>query len=167
MLVHIFYIKNIRNIFTGIQDNEVEKARFRRQLEEKKANEHVEVVVEEQPMAEGEGPKPLPTNRHDHAEQPSNGQAEPALHKPVPVQNAKESNAEQVRKMLVNNYRPVQPLNGRVVYRSFPFFDEPIIDTEVVYIEKDVTDRRSGSSAIFTLSSFSVIVCSFLFTKFL
>ncbi|KAL4231439.1 Carbonic anhydrase [Mactra antiquata] len=144
----------------GIEDNEAELARFRRQLEEKVDN--VEVVVDETAQAET-------TKRHgqtDHSQ--ANGNPKPAAMSAQPVSNSQTSHAEQVRKMLVNNYRPVQPLNGRVVYRSFPFFDEPIKDTEVVYIERDVYETPSGgASTVYSLTTLCTIICSYVLIKFL
>ena len=43
-----------------------------------------------------------------------------------PATEVEHEDSEDIRHVLVNNFRPVQPLHGRTVYRSFPFFDAPI-----------------------------------------
>lgn len=158
----------------GIEDNAVEKRRFKRQLEkEMTAANETTIVVEEVPLA-AEAPMKTPMETVTEA-QPSGGHHDHhSGHevKPVPISagsdthtyDVTQSNAEKVRKMLVNNYRPVQPLNGRTVYRSFPFFDEPITsDTEVVYIDRST---GNGSSSIKLMSLVS-LVFSILALKFL
>jgi len=148
----------------GIQDNAQELSRFRRQLEERSAALHTaakadEVVVYEEPAMDAANTTSHGSHHDGHMR-----------HNPKPVAiNANpahgvnithETNAEKVRKMLVNNYRPVQPLNGRVVYRSFPFFDEPLKkDTEVVYIDLNDSEARKGSAS-FLLGSLTLSVCS-------
>lgn len=80
----------------------------------------------------------------------------------------KSSHAEQVRNMLVNNYRPVQPLNGRIVYRSFPFFGEPIPagGTEVIYIDMDGSEGHSTASVLRDMPLIAML-CSILISKLL
>lgn len=153
--------------------------RFKRQLEEMKSSEKMEVTMDksmpEEVTAEPHhydahppkenGPQPEPVHDATPTEKPhtgSNGHAE--HHKDQAGNAAHQTMTEKVRQMLVNNYRPVQPLNGRVIYRSFPFFDEPIRkDTEVVYIEKPVAEDVQGSATLASVSLFTV-VCSFLLT---
>ena len=62
---------------------------------------------------------------------------------------------EVFRHTLVNNYRPVQPLNGRTVYRSFPFFDQP--HPSMAKSKSDVVIKEpEGSSSTVTLSMLSL-----------
>ena len=149
-------IKSCLNV-TGIEDNYLERLRFKRSLEEK---QNTEVVVA--PLGIQENSTIAQTRHFDVAqpneqplEQPMNGPVEP-----LPTPKPHVARSEEIRKILVNNYRPVQPLNGRVVYRSFPFFDEPInSDVEVIYIEKIVGDE---SSASITCVSLFTLLCSIL-----
>ena len=68
--------------------------------------------------------------------------------KPHHAAVVEQNEMEVLRNILVNNYRPVQPLNGRVVYRSFPFFNEPIAtkckEPQTVYLR----DPKAGASAV-------------------
>lgn len=157
----------------GIEDNPVEKMRFKRQLEEKVAV--VETIVVEEPVstpvpehydvAHDNGHKDNTSGHHDTSggapagPQPKPSHTDTASIKPL---TDHKTHSERVRQMLVNNYRPVQPLNGRMVYRSFPFFDEPITkDTEVVYVPVSEEQHGSGSAAVVSLVA---MVCSILAT---
>ena len=68
--------------------------------------------------------------------------------KPHHAAVVEQNDMEVLRNILVNNYRPVQPLNGRVVYRSFPFFNEPFAtkckEPQTVYLR----DPKAGASAV-------------------
>ncbi|XP_052772067.1 carbonic anhydrase 1-like [Mya arenaria] len=154
----------------GINGNFEETERLRRQLEAKAtqtdgmaAAEDV-VVYEEPPKQPMQNLTTTPTTRHHSNHKPHEAKPEPISALPgTGAHDINMTKAEQVRKMLVNNYRPVQPLNGRVVFRSFPFFNEPIKqDTEVVYI--DIHESEKGGSS-FIVGSFTTILCSVLILR--
>ncbi|XP_045188933.2 carbonic anhydrase 1-like [Mercenaria mercenaria] len=164
----------------GIEGNPIEKARFKRQLKEKVvAGEHDGHQPEEVPVAE-EPVTSAPKENNTHMHHDKHGHDGTGHHsKPEPTNTGGHkphttSHAEKVRKMLVNNYRPVQPLNGRVVYRSFPFFGEPIpSDTEVIYLDMDGSQEKNtyngyhSSASALTVMSLVTMVCSILVSKLL
>lgn len=161
----------------GFEGNAVEKARFRRQLEEKIATDlgtnHQDTVVAKEEQVHAMPEENTTYTHHDHHAHGSTHKPEP---EPINAGNTHHhtgtiNQAEQVRKMLVNNYRPVQPLNGRTVYRSFPFFGETKpSDTEVVYLDMDSSEQKNRgdcyhSSSPVRVMSLVTMVCSFvLFT---
>ncbi|KAH3788859.1 carbonic anhydrase 7-like [Dreissena polymorpha] len=157
----------VREVFEeiGIEDDKREQARFRRQIV-KNTETHVHESLPEDATSHEETMEHHESNHtgsHGHEVKPHTGHHGHNV-KPSPISahpGAHESNmthAEQVRMMLVNNYRPVQPLNGRVVYRSFPFFNEPInIDTEVVYIDKDNSELARGAATSLVSSAYMCI----------
>lgn len=169
----------VRAVFEelGIEENPFEKSRFRRQLEEKVATEHVETMSEhDHGVAMEKSTKTMPAEHHPEQ---NDTRHEPSTHAPMPepdqpkhhtnthTQSSQQSHADQVRQLLVNNYRPVQPLNGRTVYRSFPFFDEPIrSDTEVVYIDMDGSREGNSANSVHTLA-IVVFLCSMHIFRFL
>ena len=68
-----------------------------------------------------------------------------------------ESNDMEVfRHSLVNNYRPVQPLNGRTVYRSFPFFDTPIHSRSRSKMDSVPVKEPSGGSSTIQISILTI-----------
>lgn len=156
-----------------------EKARLRRQLEEKLEVTET-VLVEDVVSLDETATTAVPRThdnggQHDHANTDNHGnsgnEGTGSNPQPVPInadihtEKPHASKNEKIRHMLVNNYRPVQPLNGRVVYRSFPFFDEPITsDTEVLYVEKSVSDDKTGSASAVVMS-FCTMICSILLTR--
>ena len=132
--------------FSGIENNVRELDRFRRNLEEKQA------VT-----------KPL--DQSDASSKPAVDKMPESAAQVDPAYSTHGS--EHGRVYLVNNYRPVQPLFGRTVYRSFPFFDEPIEKVRTVYVEVEKEtkkDKDSGASGIASLSL--VTLSSIILAKF-
>lgn len=76
---------------------------------------------------------------------------EPNGHQNPPITLVEHNDMEVRRHNLVNNYRPVQPLNGRTVYRSFAFFDQPAPVSSMSRSKSDpvyVKEPVGGSSTI-------------------
>nr|UDM84255.1 carbonic anhydrase 5-like protein [Tridacna squamosa] len=126
----------------GIEHNLVELERLRRNLEEKQAVTQIvnksDGTVHKMPKAESQVDPTYSTHGSEHG-----------------------------RVYLVNNYRPVQPLYGRTVYRSFPFFDAPIEKVRTVYVEVEKENKKgkeSGASAIASLSL--VTIASIILAQF-
>lgn len=170
----------------GIMDNPVEKARLKRNLEAKMQADSTaakETVVLADPLevennSSAESPKyethevSKPQDAGLGTDHPSghqdgghhkvdNHQSGPPTRHPSTV--VEQNDMEVLRNILVNNYRPVQPLNGRTVYRSFPFFDAPIpgqSKSNAVIMKEPV-----GGSSTVTLSMLSL--AGALFLKFL
>ncbi|XP_060554275.1 carbonic anhydrase 14-like [Ruditapes philippinarum] len=187
---HHHETKGERHFFQelGIENNNFAKARLRRQLEEKvEASVHDSqnsgVAVEEPaPDMPAENTTHEHTDNHKHHHDHNQNGGSGHTSKPEPVNTggktnnheATMSNMEKVRKMLVNNYRPVQPLNGRIVYRSFPFFGEKIpSDIEVVYLDTDGSQNQKGyrdnenSAPAIRVISLVTMVCSIIISKLL
>lgn len=148
----------------GIEDNFVEKARFKRTLEEKMATESQ--ANQETAVSIEESVEVMPEENNTHTHQAHHTHESNSKPEPVPIHADNThgtaggtSHEEKVRKLLVNNYRPVQPLNDRVVYRSFPFFGEPMpSDTEVIYLDMDSSEQKDrGTSPHSSANSLRVI----------
>ena len=78
--------------------------------------------------------------------------------KQQPTVMVESNDMEVFRHSLVNNYRPVQPLNGRTVYRSFPFFDTPIPSRSRSHMDAVPVKEPAGSSATI---QFSILTLAF------
>nr|QFP92280.1 carbonic anhydrase [Archivesica packardana] len=139
----------------GIEDNYIEKARFKRQLQDKAATETKDTTVVEASAQH----EPSGTDTHSTSSTNHNVKSEPMT----------SSHADKVRNMLVNNYRPVQPLNGRIIYRSFPFFGEPIPagGTEVIYLDIDGSEGQNNTASTLRDMSLLTTFCSILISKLL
>lgn len=128
----------------GIEDNIAERLRFKRALESAHAadtNADLHNTLDEHGKDEhtdpdeGQEPTDVNINGHgdtkehndeDHVEHHEETEGHVEDHDDDHDKHVDEDNGEHGRKALVNNYRPVQPLHGRTVYRSFPFFDDPV-----------------------------------------
>ncbi|XP_062573340.1 putative carbonic anhydrase 3, partial [Saccostrea cucullata] len=76
-----------------------------------------------------------------------------------PAENVEEITIEIIQEQLVDNYRPVQPVNNRLVYRTFSF--EP--RREIRYV---VRSESQGNFAASSVPSFIVILTCFLLSVF-
>jgi hypothetical protein len=75
-------------------------------------------------------------------------------------ENVEEITIEIVQEQLVNNYRPVQPVNNRLVYRTFEF--EP--RKEIRYV---VRSSSQENLAVSYVPSFIVTFSCIIFSLFL
>ena len=97
--------------------------------------------------------------RHGGGGNHAHGQSDPNGNQNQHSTLVEQNEMEVFRNILVNNYRPVQPLNGRVVYRSFPFFNQPIPAKSKTEMKADsIKDPVDGASVV-SLSMFSLVVC--------
>ncbi|XP_022341512.2 uncharacterized protein LOC111135592 [Crassostrea virginica] len=76
-------------------------------------------------------------------------------------ENVEEITIEIVQNQLVNNFRPVQPLNNRLIYRTFTY--EP--RKEVRYVVRYSSQNNLAISS--TAPSFIILFSCFIFTLFL
>ena len=76
-------------------------------------------------------------------------------------ENVEEITIEIVQDQLVNNFRPVQPLNNRLIYRTFTY--EP--RKEVRYVVRYNSQNNLAISS--TAPSFIILFSCFIFTLFL
>ena len=76
-------------------------------------------------------------------------------------ENVEEITIEIVQDQLVNNFRPVQPLNNRLIYRTFTY--EP--RKEVRYVVRYNSQNNLAISS--TAPSFIILFSCFIFKLFL
>ena len=88
-----------------------------------------------------------------------------------------EVEIEYIQEKLVNNFRPVQPLNGRVVYRSFKLREkdgkhhhdhhEQEEEIELEILREKLRFYQSTSAATSTVVSLAAVLLSCLLALFL
>ena len=154
---------------SGIEDNAIEQIRFRRTLEDMKAAEIKAAESADTPLPPMEEKQQMtnetqsePSNQKVSTPAETTQQPESGHHNKMD----KHSRGDVQRHVLVNNYRPVQPLNGRTVYRSFPFFNQPIEPRPVYMVDVEEKGGKNGVSSVMQIS-FTILIIAFMAYKYL
>lgn len=156
----------------GIENDPLEKLELQVGLEKQQGNEGSETVPSEAPKL-GEPPNKFYLHHEKNpnmdklmmdVNQSSHQKKEQTYHH---VENANEKRLEKEiikleheieRLVLVNNFRPVQELNGRTVYRSFSSFTRPVNPTS--------QERNKDNHSTRNIASFTVIFITLILTFF-